>query len=62
MLFSFGNVQEARRVMVAEWQHVVYNEFLPNLLGWRVMEVYGLSPMKEGSETLDFPPFFFTNN
>ncbi len=37
-------------MVVAEWQHVVYNEFLPNLLGTRVMETYGLTTKKEGKQ------------
>ncbi len=34
--------------MNAEWQHIVYNEFLPVLIGPRFMEVFGLWPLNTG--------------
>ncbi|CAG9120742.1 unnamed protein product [Plutella xylostella] len=35
---------ESRRLLQAEFQHVVYNEWLPLLLGPRIMQKFGLSP------------------
>ncbi|XP_017304704.1 peroxidasin-like, partial [Diaphorina citri] len=34
--------QHARRIMVGQWQHIVYNEFLPRLLGLNAVNLYGL--------------------
>ena len=36
--------QEARRVVVAEYQHIVYNEWLPAILGYEYTQAVGLAP------------------
>lgn len=40
--------QESRRVVIAEMQHIVYNEFLPLLLGDKLVDSLGLRPLKKG--------------
>lgn len=35
--------QEARRLLIAEWQHIVFNEFLPIVLGQKTIEKLELS-------------------
>ncbi|OQV18842.1 Peroxidase [Hypsibius exemplaris] len=40
--------QEARRLSIAQLQHIVYNEYIPNFLGSLVMDSFGLSLLKNG--------------
>jgi peroxidase len=39
--------QESRRVVIAEIQHITYNEFLPLVLGKEVMAKFGLLLQKD---------------
>jgi peroxidase len=40
--------QESRRVVNAQFQHIVYNEFLPILIGKKSLIKFGLSPLTKG--------------
>ena len=51
--------QEAKRILNAEWQHIIYNEWLPDILGDRFMSRNGLYPINRGYSSLyrtDFDP------
>jgi peroxidase len=40
--------QETRRIVIAELNHIVYNEYLPILLGDQIARTYDLYPKKKG--------------
>lgn len=40
--------EEARRILIAENQHIVYNEFLPRVLSWNAVNLYGLKLLPQG--------------
>ena len=40
--------QEAKRFVNAEYQHIVYNEWLPVVLGKQFINTYGLFPLASG--------------
>ncbi|CAH1108455.1 unnamed protein product [Psylliodes chrysocephalus] len=40
--------EHARRIIIAENQHITYNEFLPRILGWNAMNLYGLKLLNHG--------------
>ncbi|KAF5284358.1 hypothetical protein FQR65_LT13575 [Abscondita terminalis] len=40
--------EHARRIVVAENQHITYNEFLPRILSWNAVNLYGLRLLPQG--------------
>ena len=40
--------QETKRVVNAEYQHIIYNEWVPLIIGDRFMSRYGLYPIDKG--------------
>jgi len=49
--------QETRRLVVAEWQMIVYNEWLPIVLGQEYMKRFSLKPLQPGQGyTVDYDP------
>ena len=40
--------QVVRKMVIAELQHITYNEFLPRLIGWDAVNQYGLQLLQIG--------------
>lgn len=47
-LFSYINFQETRRIVGAEFAHITFSEYLPLLLGNRLIRKYDLNVRKIG--------------
>ncbi|XP_050345833.1 heme peroxidase 2 [Nymphalis io] len=40
--------EHARRIVAAQFTHIIYNEFLPRLLSWNAVNLYGLKLLPSG--------------
>lgn len=40
--------EHARRIIIAQSQHITYNEFLPRILSWNAVNLYGLKLLPQG--------------
>merc|ERR1712038_2142672 len=40
--------QEARRIVIAEYQHIIFNEWLPLVIGRELLTSFGLRPLSKG--------------
>ena len=47
--------QEGRKILIGKYQHIVYNEWLPIILGKQFMNTYGLLPLSDGYSS-DYDP------
>ncbi|KRT83256.1 peroxidase [Oryctes borbonicus] len=47
--------ENARKILIAETQHITYNEFLPRILSWNAVNLYGLKLLPQGYYT-DYNP------
>jgi len=43
--------QETKKFVTAEYQHIIYNEWLPAVVGKQYMNLYGLFPLSSGFST-----------
>ena len=49
--------EEARRIVIAEYQHIIFNEWLPLIVGSELMEKFGLFPLTSGHSKLYLDTF-----
>ncbi len=40
--------EESKRILNAQWQHIIYNEWLPVVLGSKFLQTFGLQPLSKG--------------
>ena len=44
--YNFFGFQEARRICIAVYQHVIYSEYIPTVIGRKMAAAYGLLPSR----------------
>ena len=49
--------EEARRIVIAEYQHIIFNEWLPLIVGENVMTSFGLIPLTSNHSNLYLDSF-----
>ena len=49
--------EEARRIVIAEYQHIIFNEWLPLIVGTDLMQKFGLFPLTSGHSDLYLDTF-----
>ena len=42
--------EHTRRIHIAQLQHITYNEFLPRILSWNAVNLYGLKLLPTGKK------------
>ena len=53
--------QESKRIVNAQYQHIVYNEFLPIMIGKQFLDEFGISPLTKGfSDTYRYTITYLT--
>ncbi|XP_046736291.1 uncharacterized protein LOC124405448 [Diprion similis] len=48
--------QETRKIVIAEYQHITYNEWLPVVIGKKYCQRYGLTPRNQGGMSRAYDP------
>lgn len=46
--------ENTRRIVAAQFTHIIYNEFLPRLLSWNAVNLYGLKLLPSGIYFIQF--------
>lgn len=45
---------EARKILIAEYHNIIYNEYLPQVVGWNTAAQFGILPNTNGQYTSDY--------